>query len=129
VRVPEGITNVPSWEEHCRKIHARATDFISGKYGVIQAARALSKIAIWARAESDPDILVFRTIDSETAFLPAGPERNYWAKHALEREDSKILAAESKWRQAALVAATNLVANYHWALEARRRRRKAGSVA
>ena len=43
-QVPPGITNVPRWEEHCRQVHARATDLIDGKVGVIHAAEVLHRL-------------------------------------------------------------------------------------
>ena len=124
---PEGIVKVGQWEEHCRRIHARANDLLDGRLNFIEAARLLCKLAAWTHGESDPDLSIFRAIDSETMFLPAGPERAYWAKHALEPEDVKIRAAEQKWKQEALAAASRLVKKYAWALEARRKRRSAGT--
>lgn len=126
MRVPDGITNVTLWEEHCRKIHARANDFINGRLNFIETARALCPLAIWTRAEHDPDLSIFSTIDSETMFLPAGPERAYCAKHALEHEDVKIMEAERRWKKDAIAAASRLLSKYSWALEARRKRRATG---
>jgi hypothetical protein len=52
-QVPAGITNVPSWEEDCRKIHARAQDLIDGKISVIHAAEILRGLAIRTRVKDD----------------------------------------------------------------------------
>jgi hypothetical protein len=125
-QVPPGITNVPRWEEHCRKIHARAKDLIDGKVGVIQAAEALHRLAIWTRAEADPDFSVYRKICGEIVGLPVGRERQHWSKEGLEREDPKIKALEERWRPAALASAHRLVDRYRWALAARQCRRSIG---
>ncbi|HEV2270575.1 MAG TPA: hypothetical protein VGR92_14055 [Steroidobacteraceae bacterium] len=127
-RIPDGITNVPRWEEQCRRIHARATDLVEGKLGVIQAALDLRNLASQSRAKDDSDLAVFQKICAEVLGLPVGPERQYWAKHALEREDAKIRAVEERWRLAALAAAERLVERYRWALAARQRRRMSGHL-
>src|ERR1700679_2633691 len=99
VQVPLGITNVTRWEEHCRKIHARAADLIECKAGVIQAALALQSLMLAARIEKDKDLLIFQKICGDALSLPVGSERQYWAKRALEREDAKIQAVEGRWRK------------------------------
>jgi len=125
-QVPPDITNVPRWEEHCRKVHARAKDLIDGKVGVIEAAEILHRLAIWTRAESDPDFSVYRKICGEIVGLPVGRERRHWSQEALEREDVKIKALEESWRPAALTSAHRLVDRYRWSLAARQRRRSTG---
>jgi hypothetical protein len=126
VKRPEGIHNEPLWIKHCTKIRARALDLIEGSLDLFSAARALHSLAILTRAKSDPDLLIFERIDAEIGSLPTGPERAYWAAHALEREDKKIHAVEGKWREIALAAAKNLVERYAWSPEARAELRKAG---
>lgn len=128
MQVPAGITNVPRWEEHCRKIHARARDLADGKIGVVEAAEALQILAIWTKAQDDPDLSVFRHIWGELLGLPIGREREFWTKHALEREDVKIRAVEQRWRPIALASAHRLIDKYRWALAARQRRRRSGNV-
>jgi hypothetical protein len=128
VQVPVGITNVPRWEEHCRKIHARAADLIEGKAGVIQTALALQSLMLAARIEKDKDLLVFQKICGDALSLPVGSERQYWAKHALVREDVKIKAVELRWGEKAITAAARIAERYRWALVARQRRRQSGSV-
>jgi hypothetical protein len=123
---PEGIHNEPLWIKHCVKIRARALDLIEGRLDLFSAARALRVLARWTHAESDPDLRIFDRIDDEAGSLPTGPERAYWAPHALAREDKKIHAIEHKWREPALTAARNLVEGYAWSLEARAALRKAG---
>jgi hypothetical protein len=128
VQVPKGITNVPRWEEHCRKIHARAMELVEGKAGVIQTALVLQHLMLSARLEKDKDLLVFQRICGDALSLPVASERQYWAKRALEREDAKIQAVEVRWRKKAIVAATRIAERYRWALAARQRRRASGNV-
>jgi len=71
-------------------------------------------------------LAIFRVIDSETASLPVGEVRRYWAPAALEREDVKINQAEDLNRAVALEAATRLVQRFAWAVDARNERRKRG---
>ncbi len=123
---PEGIHNEPLWIKHCTKIRARAEDYIEGRMGIFDTARALWALARWTRAEMDPDLLVFRRINDDIGSLPIGKVRDYWAPHALAREDVKILAIENNWRDAALAAANRLKERYAWSLEARAALRRAG---
>jgi hypothetical protein len=123
VQPPAHITNVPQWEEHCRKIHARAVDLLEERARVIETARAISKLAYWTGLRDDPDVSTFVAIDSETDTLPVGEVRQYWAAHALEREDIEIDRAERLYAATARQAAEALVDRFSWALDARRRRR------
>lgn len=97
--MPMGITNEARWRKHCRKIHARAKDLLSGRLGVIETARAMSPLASWTRAENEPEFRLFRAITSETNHLPVGEVRAHWAPYALAREDIHIQAAEDRWRK------------------------------
>jgi hypothetical protein len=114
---------LPQWEEHCRKIHARAVDLLEGRAGVIETARTMSKLRYWAGLNDDPDLLTFVGIDSETDALPVGEVRKYWAAHALAREDVEIDRAEELYAESAKQAAAALAEGFSWALEARRRRK------
>jgi hypothetical protein len=125
-QAPAGIKNVPHWEEECRRVHARATDFIAGKLTVVQAALALSRLELMTRAKGDADFEVFRKISGELLGLPVGEERRLWAKQALDREDVKIAAIERRWKRSALAAARRLAERYRWALAARQHRRRSG---
>ena len=120
---PAHITNLPQWEELCRKIHARAVDLLEERTGVIETARAISKLGYWAGLLDDPDVSTFVAIDSETDTLPVGEVRQYWATHALENEDIEIDRAERLYAATARLAAEALVERFSWALDARRRRR------
>ena len=74
---PANVTNVSHWEELCRKIHARAVESLEGRAGVIETARTMSKLRIWAALTDDPDLLTFDGIDSETGTLPVGDVRRF----------------------------------------------------
>ncbi len=126
--VPAGIKNVPLWEERCRKIHARAKDFTDGKIGLIEVASLLRTLAMQTKAPQDEDFAVFHRVCSEVVGLPVGRERAFWARHALEREAPKIDAVVRRWTDDALAAARHLTEKYEWALAARQRRRRSGSV-
>jgi len=123
VQPPANVTNVPAWEEDCRRIHARAVDLLEGRAGVIETARTMSKLRTWTCLNDDPDLLTFVGIDSETDTLLVGEVRKYWAPHALAREDVEIDRAEQLYAASAKQAATALVERFSWALDARRRRR------
>ena len=126
---PRTIQDVAQWENHCRKIHARAEDFLAGRLGVIETARVLAQLAFWAHLRSDEDLETFVAIDSETDILPVGDVRNYWAPEALKREDAKIDQAVRLYQGTALKAATRLVQRFAWAIDAREKRREQGGSA
>jgi hypothetical protein len=126
LQVPTRIHNVPRWEEHCRKIHARARDLIEGKISLMQAAVEINKLANWTLAGDDPDLAIFGKALFASIGLPTGPEREYWSEAALERVAPQIEAWEARWRPLALEAAPRVVEKYRWALAARQRRRGVG---
>jgi hypothetical protein len=116
VQPPVHITNVPQWEEHCRKIHARAVDLLEGRAGVIETARTMIKLRFLTGLTDDPDLLTFVSIDSETDALPVGEVRKYWAAHALASEDVEIDRAEKFFAASAKQAAAALAERFSWAL-------------
>jgi hypothetical protein len=126
---PQTIHNVAQWENHCRKIHARAEDLLAGRLGVIETARLLAQLAYWAHLRNDEDLKTFVAIDSATATLPVGDVRKYWAPDALERQDVEINQARRLYHTAAYEAATRLVGRFAWAIDARNERRKHGGAA
>ena len=75
IQVPPGITNVPRWEEDCRKIHARARDLVDGKIGVIEAAEALHILVFWTKAQQDQDFAPFLRLWEDLIGLPIGSAR------------------------------------------------------
>jgi hypothetical protein len=123
VKPPDHIQNVAQWQNHCRKIGARAVDLIEGRLGVIDAARELSKLAFWTDLRNDEDLTTFVAIDSETDDLPVGNVRQYWSAEALARKDIEIRRAEELYRRVALEAAGRLTKRFAWALDAGNDRR------
>lgn len=109
---PEWVINQPQWRQDCAEIVRCSEDLVSGRCGVIEAARLLWKLSYRVRAEWDPDFVMFRGIYSESDALPVGPERQRWAAEALKREDAKIASFEAHWRPKAIAAALNLVKKY-----------------
>jgi hypothetical protein len=126
---PSKTQNLEQWENHCRKIHARAADFLADRMGLIEVARSLSKLATWTELRDDPDLEIFLAIDSETALLPVGDVRKLWSSRGLEREDVEIDRAEKLYGSTAREAATRLVERFAWAVEARNTRRNRGGGA
>lgn len=116
IEIPGGITNAERWRKHCRKIRARASDFLEGRLGVIETARAMLPLARWTKVEEEPEFQLFRAIASETNDLPVGEVRAYWAPEALAREDVRIRAAEAQWNGRVRRAAAKLVERYHWTI-------------
>lgn len=116
MKVPPGVRNEELWVKHCRKIRARALDFLEGRLGVIETTRAMLPLAHWTKVQSEPEFLLFRAIASETDDLPVGDVRAYWAADTLEREDVRIDAAEKLWREQVLCVAARLVERYQWAV-------------
>jgi len=82
--------------------------FLTGKIGVIETARALSPYSDWPEPEFRPHLDTFVGINSETDALPVGAVRHHCAPEMLLQKDKEIAAAESRWREAAQVAASHL---------------------
>lgn len=116
IEIPQGITNEELWRKHCRQIRARASDFLEGRLGVIETARAMLPLARWAKVDGEPEFQLFRAIASETDDLPVGEVRAYWAPEALAREDVHIRAAEALWNDKVRSAVVRLVERYKWAI-------------
>jgi hypothetical protein len=86
-----------------------ANGLIAGDLGLIAVARKLSSFRDGVEPEIGALLDVFVGIHSETDALPIEEERALWNAEALAREDRKISAAEERWRQRAVRAATQLV--------------------
>jgi hypothetical protein len=92
-----------------REILLLAKQFIAGKAGVIETARALAPLRHDADSEVHELLRTFKEIDSETDTLPVGHVRSYWAPDALEQKNGEIARAEDFYRKAAVEAATRLI--------------------
>ncbi|WP_246179536.1 hypothetical protein [Pandoraea aquatica] len=114
MQIPSGITNEALWRKNCRKIRARALDFLEGRLGVIETARAMRPLAHWTKVENEPEFLLFNAVALATDDLPVGDVRAYWAPDALKREDRRIDAAEDFWREKIASATSRLVERYQW---------------
>jgi hypothetical protein len=99
---PESIKNEPKWIKDCTKIRARALDFLEGRRSLPDAAKNLQVLAIWTRAKSDLDLEIFQRIYADLGGLPVGSQREFWAPHALAREDVNIQTVEKRWQDKAL---------------------------
>jgi len=125
-RPPIGVMNEALWIKQCCQIRARAEDFLEGRIGLFDVAAQLRRLAFATRVHGDADFLVFDHVLGDSLGLPVGAERAYWSAEGLAREDVKIRAVETRWRELAVVAAKSLTVRYAWSLDARARLRSAG---
>jgi hypothetical protein len=88
---------------------ALANGLVAGDLGLVAVARKLSSFRDGVEPEIGALLDVFVGIDSETDALPIGEERALWNPEALAHQDRKITAAERRWRDQAVTAATQLV--------------------
>jgi hypothetical protein len=88
---------------------ALATGLIAGDLGLIAVARKLNGFRDGVEPEISSLLDVFVAIHSETDALPVGNVRALWNAEALARQDKEISAAEERWRDRAVAAATQLV--------------------
>ena len=88
---------------------AIAKQFVGEKLGLVQTARDMLQFRDGVEPEIGTLLDVFVGIDSETDALPIGIERALWNLRALEIEDRKIAAAESRWHGRATEATRQLV--------------------
>jgi hypothetical protein len=117
---PPWVTNEPHWVNLCRKVHARASDFVSGRCDLFEVIEELLKLQTWLRLKDDPDFQVFASIYAEARHLPFGPERAYWAADALARKDVELRAIKEQWFDRAMQASMNLEVRFAWAVARRK---------
>jgi hypothetical protein len=86
-----------------------ARQFLGGELGLVQTARELTKFRDGVEPEIGTLLDVFVGICSETDALPIATEKVLWNLQALDVEERKIAAAESRWRGRANEAASQLV--------------------
>jgi hypothetical protein len=110
---PAEVKNKDSWRKNCRRLVARAKEFIRGEIGVAEASHQIGKYQTPLRAQIDADFMVFKALFAEISRLPTEEAvRQHWAPEALEKQDVKIRAIEAKFRDSALAAAHNLIKKY-----------------
>ena len=89
---------------------ASARALVSGERSMIEVTRELYRFCDDAM---EPEVValleVFAAIHSETDALAVGKERTLWNAAALALQGEKIAAAEHRWRDRAVRAATELV--------------------
>jgi hypothetical protein len=86
-----------------------ARGLVSGDLGVVAASRELMSYCDVPEPEIGAVLKVFVGIHSETDALPIGKVRSLWNSEALAREDLKIKAAEQRWHDQAVTAATQRI--------------------
>jgi hypothetical protein len=101
-------------------VHARASDFVSGRREFFEVIEELLKLQTWLRLKDDPDFQVFAAIYDEARHLPFGPERAYWAPEALAPKDVELRAIKERWFGRAIQASRNLETRFAWALSRRK---------
>ena len=91
-----------------------AQAILDGRISIIAGARQIRRFCGGHAGldERDPDLTTFIGIDSETDDLPIGDVRHYWAPDALAQKDLDIARCEAIYREAALEAASHLVARF-----------------
>jgi len=79
------------------KIAEAAREMLSGRLSFLEGARIIVRFnALAGLANSDPDIVPFVTISSQTGALPLGETRKLWEPAALAKIQPQIEQAE-KW--------------------------------
>ncbi|MGC2778520.1 MAG: hypothetical protein WA418_23100 [Bradyrhizobium sp.] len=90
--------NQPEVLDARKLILEAATGILSGGVSPIEGARRIAIHRFAARLETDPDILPFVGIDSETDALPLGSDRVHWRAQSLDELQPTIDAAQARAR-------------------------------
>jgi hypothetical protein len=107
-----------SWNEadiiRARRVMLEAAQgMLAGRLSYIEGARKIIAARSAARLdESDPDLLPFIAIDSETDALPFGEMRSHWQPAALEALQPTIDQSEAWAQRAGEPHCRNLVARF-----------------
>jgi hypothetical protein len=86
-------------EEARVEIGGIARDVLSGAVSYIEGARKIASLGFLAGLDTDPDVLPFVGIDSETDALPLGQARKHWHERALTNLQPDIEKAEAWARE------------------------------
>ena len=78
----------------------------------IEGAREIRTTAFELDLQSDPDIVAFVAIDSETDALPVGEFRKLWLPEALDKLDPELQQAEAWAREVGTKACEALVKRF-----------------
>ncbi|RXT24914.1 MULTISPECIES: DUF2489 domain-containing protein [unclassified Bosea (in: a-proteobacteria)] len=82
-------------EEARTEISRTAQAMLSGAMSLFEGARRIASLRFPADLETDPDVMAFVGIDSETDAMPLGSVREYWQSDALEKLRPEIAKAEA----------------------------------
>jgi hypothetical protein len=87
---------------------------LDNKPGIIEGSRELAKYAhsVVADWRTDPDLVVFGALASETDHLPFGTGRDRWSVEALARADAEIDAITRRNHDKVRRACENLIARF-----------------
>ena len=86
-----------------------ARGILSGQIGVIPGSRTLTRIGSNLDENKRDSFLLFIGIDSESDDLAIGPERQYWAKEALAKQDIEIKISEAYYKEEVFNACQDLI--------------------
>jgi len=96
-----------------QQIVETAKAMLAGELSYLLGSRRLAALRYEAAVkDNDPDFMIFVAIDSDTDDLPQGSVREYWDKHALEKLQSEIEAAEVWAKEHAETECTKLVVRF-----------------
>ena len=99
-------------EERRKKIVEVTQALLSGRFGLIESARELTRTRPGSTSEQDPDLNLFEQIDIQTHDLPIGPVRKEWDEGALKKKDQEIQKQEALFRESATAAAQRILKRY-----------------
>ncbi|WP_334023471.1 hypothetical protein [Burkholderia gladioli] len=74
--VPPGIGNVDQWRTHCRRIRARAEDFLADRLSLVETARELLRLAYWAKVGGDRSSRCFGRLTRKHVSCPSAKSGN-----------------------------------------------------
>ncbi|HEY0021959.1 MAG TPA: DUF2489 domain-containing protein [Longimicrobium sp.] len=96
-----------------RQVFALAKSILDGRVPVLPNAQRMNALLFRLGLRHDDRVkAAFTAMVSETAHLPIGTERQYWAASALSRKDEEIAEAEAWARGLALEACREIVLRY-----------------
>jgi hypothetical protein len=95
-----------------REIAKSAAAMLDGSLSIVEGARQVCRLRFAAELDSDPDIMKFVGIDSETDAYPMGEVRKLWNPDALDKLQPKIDEAEQWARRIGTAACENLVRRF-----------------
>ncbi|MBD2705788.1 hypothetical protein IC229_34635 [Spirosoma sp. BT702] len=86
-----------------------AKSILDGQIGVISGSRALTGLSHKFDETKRDDFILFIGIDSDSDNLAIGPEREYWSKEQLAKQDIEIEIVEAYYREDVYNTCTDLI--------------------